>query len=68
MDTGSAGDFISKDCFERLRLVWDNKVEYAITSATNTTKKIRKVLFGDEIAVVKSKKSIPALVLEGFHF
>ena len=53
---------------KRLGLVGDDEVEYTITSATDTKKKLRKVLFGVEIAVRKSKKNITALVLEGLHF
>ena len=36
--------------------------------ATGTNKKLRKVLFGVEIAVGKNRKRIPAIVLEGLHF
>ena len=63
-NTTSTGVRILESCFERLGLVGDNEVEYTITFATNTNKNFRKVLFGVEIAVGKSKKSIPALMLE----
>ena len=43
-------------------------MECTITSVTETNKKLRKVLFGVEIAVGKRKRSIPAIVLEGLHF
>ena len=42
-------------------------MEYTITSATDTNKKFRKVLFGVKVAAGKSKKNIPLLVLEGLH-
>ena len=51
VDTGSTGVVISKSCFERLGLVGDDEVEYTITSATITNKKLSVVLFGVEIAV-----------------
>ena len=44
VDTGSAIVVISESCFERLGLKEDNEVEYTITSATGTNKKLRKVL------------------------
>ena len=46
VDTGSAGVVISESCFVRIGLKEDNEVEYNITSATCTNKKLRKVLFG----------------------
>ena len=55
VDTGSAGVVISESCFERLGLKGDNEVEYIITSAPDTNKKLRKVLFGVEIANGKQK-------------
>ena len=54
VDTGSAGVVISESCFERLGLKEDDEIEYTITSATSTNKKLRKVLFGVEIAVGKN--------------
>ena len=68
VDTGSAGVVISESCFERLGLKEDDEVEYTITLATGTNKKLRKVMFGVEIAVGKNRKCIPAIVLEGLHF
>ena len=68
VDTRSAEFVISESCFERLGLKEDDEVEYTITSATGTNKKLRKVLFGVEIAVGKNKRCIPAIVLEGLHF
>ena len=68
VDTGSAGVVISESCFERLGLKEDDEVEYTITLALGTNKKLREVLFGVEIAVEKNKKCIPAKVLEGLHF
>ena len=68
VSTGSAGVVISESCFERLGLAGNDEAEYTITSATDTNKKLRNVLFGVEIAVEKSKRCIPAIVLEGLHF
>ena len=68
VNTGSAGVVILESRFERLGLAGDDEVEYTIISATDSNKKFRKFLFGVKIAVGKSKKSIPALVLEGLHF
>ena len=68
VDTESAGVIISESCFERLGLKEDDEVEYTLTSATGTNKKLRKVLFGVKIAVGKNRKCIPVIVLEGLHF
>ena len=46
----------------------DEEVEFTITSATDTNKKLRKVLFGVEITVGRNTVTVPAIVLEGFHF
>ena len=55
VDTGSAEVIISESCFEKLELKGDNEVEYIITSATYTNRKLRKVLIGVEIAAGKAK-------------
>ena len=41
VDMGSAGVVILKGCFEWLGLVSDDEVEFTITSATDTNKKVR---------------------------
>ena len=66
--TGSAGVVISKSCFDWLGLVSDNEVEFTITSATNTNKKVRKVMFGVEVTVGDKTVRVPAILLEGLHF
>ena len=68
VDTGSAGVVISKSCFDRLGLVSDDEVEFTITLATDTNKKLRKVLFGVEVTVGKNTVTVLAIVLEGLHF
>ena len=68
VDTGSAGVVISKSCFDHLGLAGDDEVEFTITSATDTNKKVRKVLFSLKIAIGKNTEKIMAIVLEGFHF
>ena len=55
VDTKSAGFRFSESCFERLGLKEHNEVNYTFTSAMSTNKKLRKVLFGVEIAVRKNK-------------
>lgn len=46
----------------------DEEVKFTITSATNTNKKLRKVLFGVEVTVGKNTVMVSAIVLEGLHF
>ena len=46
----------------------DEEVEFTVTSATDTNKKLRKVLFGVEVTVGKNTVTVPAIVLEGLHF
>ena len=46
----------------------DEEVEFTITSATDTNKKLRKVLFGVEVTVGRNTVTVPAIVLEGLHF
>ena len=59
---------ISKSCFDWLGLVSDNEVEFTITLATDTNKKVRKVMFGVEVTVGDKTVRVPAIVLEGLHF
>ena len=68
VNTGSAGVVISKSCFDWLGLVSDNEVEFTITLATDTNKKVRKVMFGVEVTVGDKTVRVPAIVLEGLHF
>ena len=51
VNTGSAGVVISKSCFDWLRLINDNEVDFTITLATDTNKKVRKVMFGVKVTV-----------------
>ena len=44
------------------------EVEFTITSATDTNKKLRKVLFGVEITIGRNTVTVPAIMLEGLHF
>lgn len=46
----------------------DEEVEFTITSATDTNKKLRKVFFGIEVTVGRNTVMVPAIVLEGLHF
>ena len=66
--TGSAGVVILKSCFDWLGLVNNNEVEFTITLATDTNKKVRKAMFGVKIAVIEKTVYVPAIVLEGLHF
>ena len=60
VDTSSAGIVISKSCFDQLGMVKDEEVEFKITLATDTNKKVRTVLFGVNITVGRRKyKSWP---------
>ena len=68
INMGSAGVVISKSCFDWLGLVNDNEVELIITSATDTNKKVRKVMFGVEVTVGENTVCVPAIVLEVLHF
>ena len=63
VDTGSAGVVMSESCFERLGLKEENELDYTITSAMGTNKKLRKVFLGVEVAVGKNRRCIPAIVL-----
>ena len=67
MDTESAGVVISESCFEILGLVVNDKVEYTITSATNTNKNIGK-FFWSRNCSWKKQEEFSALVLERLHF
>ena len=49
-------------------MVKDEEVEYTITLATNTNKKVRTVLFGVEVMVGEKTVKVLAIVLEGLHF
>ena len=51
VDTSSAGVVISKSCFDQLGMVKDEEVEFTITLATNTNKKVRTVLFDADITM-----------------
>ena len=64
----SAGVVISKSCFDRLGMVKDEEVEFTITLATDTNKKVRTVLFGVDITVGEKTVKVLAIVLEGLHF
>ena len=57
-----------KSCFDCLGLVSDNKKVFTITSATDTNKKVRKVLFKVEVTVGRSTVKIPLIALEGLYF
>ena len=46
----------------------DEEVEFTITSATDTNKKLRKVLFGVKITVWRNTVTVLAIVLEGLLF
>ena len=63
VDTGSAGVAISKSCYDRLWMNCDEEVEFTVTSATDTNKKLRKVLFGVEVTVGRNTVTVPAIVL-----
>ena len=45
VDIGSAGVVIPESCFNWLKLVNGNEVEFTITLATDANKKVRKVMF-----------------------
>ena len=49
-------------------MVKDEEVEFTITLATNTNKKVRTVLFGEDITVREKTAKVLAIVLEGLHF
>ena len=49
VDTGSAGNVVLKSCFDQLGMVKDNELEFTITSANNTNKNLRTVLFSVNI-------------------
>ena len=51
-----------------LGLVRDNEVEFTITLATDTNKKLRKVMFSVKVTVGDKTVCVPAIVLEGLHF
>ena len=42
----------------------DEEVEFTITSATNTNKNLRKVLFGGEVTVGRNIVTVTAIVLK----
>lgn len=67
-DTGSSGVVISKLCIRRLGLVPDDEVEFNITSATNSSKKICKLFHQLKIEVANISCDLPVIVLEGLHF
>ena len=67
VNTGSSGVVILEGCFGRLGFVGDNEVKCTITSATETNKKLKKVLFGIKMALGKFKVKLQALALEGLH-
>ena len=46
----------------------DEEVEFTNTSATNTNKKLKKVLFGVKVTVGRNAATVLAIVLEGLHF
>ena len=68
VDMGSAGVVISKSCYDCLWTNCDEEIEFTITSATDTNKKLRKVLFGVEVTVGRNTVTVPSIVLEGLHF
>ena len=49
-------------------MVKDEEVEFTITLATDTNKKVRIVLFGVDITVGEKTVKVPAIVLEGLYF
>lgn len=61
VDMDSAGDLISKSCFDCLRLISDNKVEFTIFSATDINKKVRKDSSGVEVTVGKKMVCVPTI-------
>ena len=68
VDTGSSGVVLSEACFQRLGLKEDKEVEFTINSATQTVKKLRKLIFKLPVKLGEVVTEVPALVLEGLHF
>ena len=68
VDTGIAGVVILKSCYNCLWMNCDEEVKFTITSATDTNKKLRKVLFGVKVTVGRKTVMVPTIVLEGPHF
>ena len=68
VNMGSAGVVISKSCFDWLRLVNNDELEFTITLAMDTNKKVRKIMFSVEITVREKTVCVPAIVLKGLHF
>ena len=60
---GSSEVVILQSCYDFLGLVYDNAVEFTITFATDTIKKVRKALVGVEVSVGNSKVKILAILL-----
>ena len=68
VNTGSAGVVILRSCYNYLWMNCDEELKFTITSATDTNKKLSKVLFGVEVIVGRNLVTVPAIVLEGLHF
>jgi len=68
VDTGSSGVVVSESCVSCLNLVPNDEVEFSVTSATNSTKKLRKLFYNLSITVSNVSVKLPAIVLEGSHF
>ena len=68
VDTGSAGVVISKSCFDQLGMVKNEEVEFTITLAKNTNKKVRTVLFGVDITVGGEDSKTPSHCVGGSAF
>ena len=49
-------------------MVSDSEVEFTITSATDTNKKVQKLMFGIKVTIGDRTVRVPAIVLEGLHF
>ena len=63
VNMGSAGVVISKSCFDWLGMVKDEEVEFKITMAINTNKKVRTVLFSVDVTVGEKTVKLLAIVL-----
>ena len=49
-------------------MVNNKEVEFTITSATNTNKKVRTILFGIDVTMGEKTVKVLAVVLKGIHF
>ena len=68
VDTDSSGVVVSKSCVSYLKLVPDDEVEFKITSAINSTKKLHNLFYNLSISVNGVVVDLSAIVLEGLHF